>query len=638
MALATRSDDDHPLFDNDGLWPRRLLQVSTMTSHKWQPGNRYGRHKNPKYHAISYTWGRWRLRDGSNKPSVSAISIGGVPWDIPRIDPDHFTVQQFEAIIKQAIKARPPAFRKNWTPWAKIRNVVFHHKQCCNFLWLDIACIDQRDMQEARWEVGRQARIFRGAHHVYVWLNHLSFDQLSRLSNSIRTAVLMTMDEETRLGNESKGQSKWYKLACESFGELVLDPWFSSLWTLQEAFLCPEATLLSRHGHHVEEGSYSPLVLNHLFSRAHSLDFTLQGLDCATDTSQANSDTDELQSNRSPGEVHLIGTLKSILENSGLVQLWHQNPLATLGVAQYRKTEFSLDRVYAIMQIFGDDFKVGSSAKTAPQLHRETTVEDLEDEVGALLIEKHPVLSQLFVHEQAPPFGRGWRFSRSISIPHFASNVEKFQTGDNLLGGSQAVCQMSTRVVDGHRWGFITTRACIFEKLQKACQRQFCLSKEAFQYTPLSLALDRMQRDQNTASDLPDISFAQPSPQAPEVAGHEQLSCMIAEHEAAQRLAARFSRSSDRFIMALLGQRVCGSWIMEGESVPYRDMFYGLMLVEQECKGLQYWQRIGICRWTSYNVKATFVDDDMVGSTQSSDKDILLGRGVEWQHLEGIFG
>jgi hypothetical protein len=53
---------------------------------------------------------------------------------------------------------------------------------------------------------------------------------------------------------------------------------------------------------------------------------------------------------------------------------------------------------------------------------------------------------------------------------------------------------------------------------------------------------------------------------------------------------------------------------MAGESMPYRDQFYGLM---------------------SYNVKT--VDGD-IGTLQSSDKDILLGKGVDRQHVEGIIG
>src|SRR5437667_11978530 len=79
-------DDDHPEFDNESRWPRRLLHVPSMTSFKWQPGNSYGGHKEPKYVALSYTWGRWAL-DERTKPDFKPLQIQGVPWLIPRVDP-----------------------------------------------------------------------------------------------------------------------------------------------------------------------------------------------------------------------------------------------------------------------------------------------------------------------------------------------------------------------------------------------------------------------------------------------------------------------------------------------------------------------------------------------------------------------
>src|SRR5450755_4332269 len=42
-------------------WPRRLLHLPSWTSLEWQPGDCYGSYHRPKYSAISYTWGRFRL-------------------------------------------------------------------------------------------------------------------------------------------------------------------------------------------------------------------------------------------------------------------------------------------------------------------------------------------------------------------------------------------------------------------------------------------------------------------------------------------------------------------------------------------------------------------------------------------------
>ncbi|KAL2799239.1 hypothetical protein BJX66DRAFT_293412 [Aspergillus keveii] len=47
-----------------------------------------------------------------------------------------------------------------------------------DFLWLDVACIDQRpNSRENASEIGRQAKICKRAQDVYVWLT--SFDAIS---------------------------------------------------------------------------------------------------------------------------------------------------------------------------------------------------------------------------------------------------------------------------------------------------------------------------------------------------------------------------------------------------------------------------------------------------------------------------
>jgi hypothetical protein len=182
------SDIDHPEFDNDGIWPRRLLHVPTMTSHKWQPGNRYNGQCEPRYNAISYTWGRWRLNDDLlEKPNVDALPIKGVPWKVPRIDPAHFTVEQFDAAIRRAMEQIPTELLSADT--GRSRRLLKIFPEPPEFLWLDVACIDQRETAEGKAEVGRQARIFRIAHQVYMWLSHTSYSDLTYLRQSLRSCI-----------------------------------------------------------------------------------------------------------------------------------------------------------------------------------------------------------------------------------------------------------------------------------------------------------------------------------------------------------------------------------------------------------------------------------------------------------------
>src|SRR5438105_3618827 len=106
-----------------------------MTSHKWRPGNTYGGHKEPKYAAISYTWGRWRLKAATELPEVDPLKIYNVKWPIPRVQPEHFTTADFQNAVNSAVRA----------------GVALEVEQKpSEFLWLDVACVDQRDTREAK--------------------------------------------------------------------------------------------------------------------------------------------------------------------------------------------------------------------------------------------------------------------------------------------------------------------------------------------------------------------------------------------------------------------------------------------------------------------------------------------------------
>lgn len=145
-----------------GSWPRRLLHVPSMTSFEWQPGNYYGTTRAPKYNILSYTWGRYRLDKSDNlRPkeleSVRGISIQGVEWDIPPIDPAHFTEREFRLVLDSVAKSGEP--------------------DPVEFVWVDVACIDQRrGSAVGSLEVGRQEVIFKGAQRVYIWLTRSQFD------------------------------------------------------------------------------------------------------------------------------------------------------------------------------------------------------------------------------------------------------------------------------------------------------------------------------------------------------------------------------------------------------------------------------------------------------------------------------
>ena len=107
-------------------------------------------------------------------------------------------------------------------------------------------CIDQRWTPITFAEIGRQARIFRHAKHSYAWLNHLPISILETLLFDLRSAVSGLQGETFHREPQEYDCKSWMSIAVNATNGLTVDPWFSSLWTLQEAFLCNHTVLLSR--------------------------------------------------------------------------------------------------------------------------------------------------------------------------------------------------------------------------------------------------------------------------------------------------------------------------------------------------------------------------------------------------------
>ena len=121
--------------------------MPSMTSLEWKPGNSYGTDRAPRYAALSYTWGRWKILNDQGSP-LPALDVQGTSWKIPPVRESLFTVAEFETVIKTITREAE-----------------------CNFVWLDIACIDQNPgSAQAASEIGKQIKIFRSAYQTFIWL------------------------------------------------------------------------------------------------------------------------------------------------------------------------------------------------------------------------------------------------------------------------------------------------------------------------------------------------------------------------------------------------------------------------------------------------------------------------------------
>lgn len=200
----------------------------------------------PEYTCISHTWGRWRLN--------SSASIPGVPWPVPENSlynvcmlPDMF----FQLGVR--------------------------------YIWFDLFCIPQDGSLIADIEIGRQTEIFRRASNCVAWLHDVcswgsvrsALDWIGlRFLTSTTAVQYADVDYSSALRHAEEGAAQdWpelIKTLTQPDGSGTLQPasWFSSLWTLQEAVLCPDMELCSqdwdvltdRRGNHLTLAVFCGLI------------------------------------------------------------------------------------------------------------------------------------------------------------------------------------------------------------------------------------------------------------------------------------------------------------------------------------------------------------------------------------------
>lgn len=403
-------------FDADCDWPRRLLHVNSLTSYEWQPGGIYGEHTKPKYNIISYTWGRFMLREGEY-PDVQSMPIKGTTWenDLPRIKPEAFTVKELLNIIN--IAAQP-----------------YKQYPAVDFVWLDIACIDQTPGSPSNAsEVGRQARIFRGACDSFIWLTRHNARDILRWKEQINALVtdLRPFDQEA---TPSQDTISWLNNASRLLTEFACDPWFASLWTLQESFLRPRSILLPRDGltthfldsHRNRDGNTEFFTLKAWVDIWNLIKWEAERVPSICKTAAF----EVLNSLRETGflEGNKTQLLTFTWDDLGTPPRYMGNPFNLLIASKARKTTRETDRIYAIMQVW--DLKLG---KAAPQQHTtEFSLPELKHQLAATLLQKHPIFSQLMIQPADWPPREAWMMHDSVSLP-----LESFQIWNHVASGGK---------------------------------------------------------------------------------------------------------------------------------------------------------------------------------------------------------
>ncbi|KAI0190485.1 hypothetical protein EV127DRAFT_430402 [Xylaria flabelliformis] len=485
----------HAQADPMGDWPSRLLHVPTMCSMSWAPGNVYGGcYKEPKYAVLSYTWGRWEL-PSDHEPPHPSLNVAGIPWKIPPVSEELFTVQEFETTVRQCAC-----------------------EASADFIWVDVACIDQRpESPQKMQEIGRQAKIFRGASQAFVWLlplpNFPKYNTLSEVSDLESSATHpsqypMLLEQWLRVLERAYTHvqdifERWYlefgasssyltrgleasknlKPSPATFWHftravnpvlftLTCMPWFSSIWTLQEAFLQPTSILVDRTG---------SFAKSHISGNLYTLQDVV--LYCKAfyqlpSTSKEFSKLDQINL----WELQWV----EMIERTGLHHLADRDRLTLYSCSGERNAMDEKDRIYGIMQIW--DFQVGAAASAqllplaAAELKdqqgqdvltqkskQDWTLEDLELELGKCLLLDLPIESQIQVHEMAVENRQSWRISRSSATPLDFLKFDEFgRLEGQIRDSTRKTTKLELREVNGRTYAYFEGLACDFKAVQRA--------------------------------------------------------------------------------------------------------------------------------------------------------------------------
>lgn len=191
----------------------------------------------PEYVCISHTWGRWTVKPPSH------VSIPGVPWKV--LENTLYNVRDLPNML-----------------------LKFKYK----FIWLDLFCLPQDESPEHRAEVANQTAIFHRAKNCIAWLNDVeTWDGTKAAMDYLGMKYLRTSATDPELAVSDKRLKYSIATAADQSLELMKandepSTWFSSLWTLQEAALCPDLQLCTRNMELLVDKTGTPISLSTLMA------------------------------------------------------------------------------------------------------------------------------------------------------------------------------------------------------------------------------------------------------------------------------------------------------------------------------------------------------------------------------------
>lgn len=436
-----------------------------------------------------------------------------------------------------------------------------------NWAWIDIACIDQENVPVKMDEVGRQASIFKQAAKSYVWLSHLSQNTLRDSYGALAEAGV---EVDAWIGNpSSKMILPTLQRLHKSVTTILEDPWFSSLWTLQEIMMRNDTLIITMEGQEaiaVLEGIephrlFMDILMNTLINVMKSMQYVRPIIeqnnlgDCSA-------------------ELHVAASIHDRIYRSGLFAAhMASNPNLQYGMAKYRQTKYPEDRVYGIMQIY--NLRVGQAVRP----HDSPTLEELTVEFGKAINLQSALWGQIFVHTASTRPGLSWCITEDSAVP-------------TLLGlGGDARHTRAVTKINAVEEG----QSCPVRAVGYLCKFQafYEVNLAAAPLVHMELFFDYSICHQN-----PDLD-----------SGLFRYSGSSRDHNLWQRQGRDFIShlASESLFLWLLGDR---------ESGPLRPPFrqhYAVLIreirTETGCRTKAY-ERLGVCTWSMVREKEDLLGDD----------------------------
>lgn len=337
-----------------------------MTSFEMQGEHIYGGVCEPKYSAVSYTWGRFYRPDDEDSPGF----ISNLTWRLPSIEPDHFSREDLSRMLSQTA-----AITGN------------------RFTWLDVACIDQDNYAVKAEEIGKTPGIFANASVAFVWLCTIPTHELRKIWVCWERILRHQYSDRGLIQDPESLSDIEYALST-----LFRDPWFRSLWTSQDEGLRKDALLLSREGE-VPETDTIPFNLSSIHLGLSIISSTLSSISGESTSLNARA-------------VDILNRIMCLVYEFGARP--GSNPNLSY-IASYRRSTLSQpESIYAMMGLY--NIQIGA-ARDGADRNREYTPSELQEEFSIALNEKSFFLGQLFVHAETPAPGKSWQITPTARVP-----------------------------------------------------------------------------------------------------------------------------------------------------------------------------------------------------------------------------